>query len=101
MDAVRRYAAQHSRGRARAPARSRRTAIAEHVTPAYAQWLAFFREEYLPNTRTTLGASEFPDGAAYYAQQIRQYTTLDLTAEQIHRIGLDEVARIIAEMEKV
>jgi uncharacterized protein (DUF885 family) len=78
-----------------------RTAIAKHVTPAYAQWLAFFREEYLPNTRTTLGASEFPDGAAYYAQQIRQYTTLDLTAEQIHRIGLDEVARITAEMEKV
>jgi uncharacterized protein (DUF885 family) len=78
-----------------------RAAIAEHVTPAYAQWLAFFREEYLPNTRTTLGASEFPDGAAYYAQQIRQYTTLDLTAEQIHRIGLDEVARITAEMEKV
>ena len=78
-----------------------RTAIAEQVTPAYAQWLAFFREEYLPNTRTTLGASEFPDGAAYYAQQIRQYTTLDLTAEQIHRIGLDEVARITAELEKV
>ena len=78
-----------------------RTAIAEQVTPAYAQWLAFFREEYLPNTRTTLGASEFPDGAAYYAQQIRQYTTLDLTAEQIHRIGLDEVARITAEMEQV
>ncbi|UYH55799.1 DUF885 family protein [Qipengyuania sp. SS22] len=78
-----------------------RRAIAEQVTPAYAQWLAFFREEYLPNTRTTLGASEFPDGAAYYAQQIRQYTTLDLTAEQIHRIGLDEVARITAEMEQV
>ncbi|MEH6685507.1 MAG: DUF885 family protein [Qipengyuania sp.] len=78
-----------------------RAAIVEQVTPAYAHWLAFFREEYLPNTRTTLGASEFPDGAAYYAQQIRQYTTLDLTAEQIHRIGLDEVARITAEMEKV
>ena len=78
-----------------------RAAIAEQVTPAYSEWLAFFREEYLPNTRTTLGASEFPDGAAYYAQQIRQYTTLDLTAEQIHRIGLDEVARITAEMEQV
>ncbi len=78
-----------------------RTAIADSVTPAYARWLAFFRNEYLPNTRTTLGASELPDGAAYYAQQIRQYTTLDLTAEEIHRIGLDEVARITAEMEKV
>ncbi|MEP3143348.1 DUF885 domain-containing protein [Qipengyuania citrea] len=78
-----------------------RAAIEESVTPAYAEWLAFFREEYLPQTRTSLGASEFPDGAAYYAQQIRQYTTLDLSAEQIHRIGLDEVARITAEMEKV
>ena len=78
-----------------------REAIEQQVTPAYAKWLTFFREEYLPNTRTTLGASEFPEGAAYYAQQIRQYTTLDLTAEQIHEIGLAEVARIIAEMEKV
>ena len=78
-----------------------REAIAQQVTPAYAKWLTFFREEYLPNTRTTLGASEFPEGAAYYAQQIRQYTTLDLTAEQIHEIGLAEVARITAEMEKV
>ncbi len=76
-----------------------RAAIRESVTPAYAAWLAFFREEYLPNTRATLGASEFPDGPAYYAQQIRQYTTLDLTAEEIHQIGLDEVARITAEME--
>jgi uncharacterized protein (DUF885 family) len=78
-----------------------REAIEQHVTPAYAKWLTFFREEYLPNTRTSLGASEFPEGAAYYAQQIRQYTTLDLTAEQIHEIGLAEVARITAEMEKV
>ncbi len=77
-----------------------RAAIRDSVTPAYADWLTFWREEYLPNTRTTLGASEFPDGAAYYAQQIRQYTTLDLSAEEIHEIGLTEVARITAEMEK-
>ncbi|MBX7540698.1 DUF885 domain-containing protein [Qipengyuania sphaerica] len=77
-----------------------KAAIADAVTPAYAEWLAFFRSSYLPQTRTTLGASEFPDGAAYYAQQIRQYTTLDLTAEEIHQIGLDEVSRITAEMEK-
>ena len=78
-----------------------RAAIADRVTPAYGELLTFFRNDYLPNTRTTLGASEFPDGAAYYAQQIRQYTTLDLTAEEIHRIGLEEVARITAEMEAV
>ncbi|QYU68970.1 DUF885 family protein [Leptolyngbya sp. 15MV] len=78
-----------------------RAAIAEAVTPSYAALLTFFREEYLPATRTSLGASEMPDGRAYYAQQIREYTTLDLTAAQIHQIGLDEVARITAEMEKV
>ncbi|MBX7496080.1 DUF885 family protein [Qipengyuania sp. 6B39] len=77
-----------------------REAISESVTPAYADWLAFFRNEYLPQARTSLGASEFPEGAAYYAQQIRQYTTLDLSAEAIHTIGLEEVARITADMEK-
>ena len=76
-----------------------KAAIGHSVTPAYRELLEFFRETYLPQTRSTVGASEFPDGAAYYAQQIRQYTTLDLTAEEIHQIGLDEVARITAEME--
>ncbi|WP_284125478.1 DUF885 domain-containing protein [Parerythrobacter aestuarii] len=76
-------------------------AIQEAVTPAYAELLTFFREEYLPQTRTELAAEAMPDGPAYYAQQIRQYTTLDLSAEQIHQIGLEEVARITAEMAKV
>lgn len=78
-----------------------RRAITEAVTPAYAELLDFFRNEYLPQTRTTLAAEVMPDGKAYYAQQIRQYTTLDLTAEDIHQIGLSEVARITAAMEKV
>ena len=84
--------------RLRAAARS---AIGQHVTPAYAALLQFFRDEYLVRARSTIGASEFPEGRAYYAQQIRQYTTLDLTAEEIHAIGLEEVARITAEMEQV
>ncbi len=78
-----------------------RNAIEQAVAPAYRELLGFMGDEYLPNTRKTLGAREFPRGEDYYAQQIRQYTTLDLTAEQIHRIGLDEVARITAAMEKV
>ncbi|MEZ5682455.1 MAG: DUF885 domain-containing protein [Erythrobacter sp.] len=81
--------------------REGRAAIAEAVTPAYRDFLDFFRNEYLANTRTTLGASEFPDGAAYYEQQIREFTTLDLSAEEIHQIGLSEVARITAAMEEV
>jgi uncharacterized protein (DUF885 family) len=78
-----------------------RSAIEDAVTPAYARLLTFFREEYRPGTRTTLAANAMPEGPAYYAQQIRQYTTLDLTAEEIHKIGLSEVARITAEMEKI
>lgn len=75
--------------------------ISEKVAPAYARLLTFFREEYLPQTRNTLAAEAMPDGKAYYAQQIKQYTTLDLSADEIHKIGLAEVARITAEMEKV
>ncbi|MDG6078138.1 DUF885 family protein [Erythrobacter litoralis] len=78
-----------------------RAVIEGDVIPAYRNLLNFFRDEYLPATRTSLAASDLPDGEAYYAQQIRQYTTLDLTAEEIHQIGLEEVARITAEMEEV
>ncbi|MEO8364709.1 MAG: DUF885 family protein [Pseudoxanthomonas sp.] len=77
------------------------TAISERMVPAYAQLLRFFRDEYVPQARTTLAAEAMPDGKAYYRQQIREYTTLDLDPEQIHRIGLDEVARIQAEMDTI
>ncbi|HEX8412149.1 MAG TPA: DUF885 domain-containing protein [Thermoanaerobaculia bacterium] len=67
----------------------------------YRTFLDFFRKEYVPGARTTLAASELPNGRAYYAQKIREFTTLDLTAEQIHQIGLTEVERIGAEMRAV
>ena len=76
-----------------------RAAISEAVVPAYRELLAMFRSEYLPRTRTSLAATAMPDGRAYYQAMIRTYTTLDLTPEQIHAIGLGEVARIRAEME--
>ncbi|WP_374370686.1 DUF885 family protein, partial [Piscinibacter sp.] len=78
-----------------------RAAISEHVVPAFGTLLTFFRTEYVPNARTTLAAEAMPGGKDFYAQQIREYTTLDLSAEQIHRIGLEEVARIRAEMQEV
>lgn len=78
-----------------------RQAIGGSAIPAFRKLLAFYRDEYLPRARKTLAAEAMPDGKAYYAQQIRQYTTLDLTADDIHRTGLAEVARITAEMEKV
>ncbi|MXO74718.1 DUF885 family protein [Altererythrobacter aerius] len=78
-----------------------RAAISGSVVPAYSETLAFLRGEYLPRARKTLAAEAMPNGKAYYAQQLRQYTTLDMTPEQIHRTGLAEVARIEGEMGKV
>ena len=76
-----------------------RAALREAVVPAYRELLDMFRGEYLPRTRTTLAATAMPDGRRYYQAMIRAYTTLDMTPEQIHQIGLGEVARIRAEME--
>src|SRR3546814_16250171 len=56
--------------------------------------LTFFREEYVPNARDTLAAEAMPGGEAWYRQQIREYTTLDLDPDEIHAIGLREVDRI-------
>ncbi|QOW23218.1 DUF885 family protein [Lysobacter avium] len=78
-----------------------REAISQQVIPAYRTLLTFFHDEYVPGARTTLGASEMPGGDAFYRQQIREYTTLDLTPAQIHRIGLDEVERIQGEMDAI
>jgi uncharacterized protein (DUF885 family) len=78
-----------------------RAAVMEGAVVGYREFLDFFRNEYLPHARTTLGASELPDGRAYYKLKIREFTTLDLTPEEIHKIGLSEVARISAEMNAV
>jgi uncharacterized protein (DUF885 family) len=74
------------------------TAIGDRVLPSYTKLLKFFRDEYTPHARETLAAEALPDGVAFYRQQIREYTTLDLDPEAIHQIGLKEVARIDAEM---
>ena len=76
-------------------------AITGSVIPAFARLQTFFGEEYVPAARTTLAASAMPGGQAWYRQQIREYTTLDLSPEQIHQIGLDEVARIRGEMDAI
>jgi len=68
------------------------------IVPAYSKLLAMMREEYLKKARTTLAAAAMPDGEAFYQAQIEKHTTLTLTPQQIHDIGLREVARIDAEM---
>jgi uncharacterized protein (DUF885 family) len=75
-----------------------RSVIGGAVVPAYRRFDEFFRTEYLPATRTTVGIWDTPDGRAFYANRARYHTTTDLTPAQIHEIGLGEVARVHAEM---
>jgi uncharacterized protein (DUF885 family) len=73
-------------------------AIAKEVLPAYLRFARFLEVSYIPACREQPGISALPDGAKYYQFLIRRTTTTDLTAEQIHQIGLDEVKRDEAEM---
>ena len=74
--------------------------IAQSVMPAYGNLLGFIRDEYIPDTRTTLAARDLPDGDSFYRAQVREFTTTDMSPEEIHQLGLKEVARIDAEMQK-
>jgi uncharacterized protein (DUF885 family) len=76
-------------------------AIRNRVVPSFRELHDFVRDEYMPATRTTVGLSALPDGRAWYEFAVKSITTTDLTAEQIHEIGLAEVARIHREMETV
>jgi uncharacterized protein (DUF885 family) len=78
-----------------------RKAIVEEVLPAYAKLLAYLRDDYIPHARTTIGADKLPDGKAWYAAQVREFATVDQTPDQIHAIGLAEVAKIRAEMDAI
>jgi len=76
-------------------------AIRDQVLPAYRALLKFLREEYIPGAVKSLAAVDLPDGRAFYQSQIREYTTLDMAPEQVHTLGLAEVARITQEMEAI
>jgi uncharacterized protein (DUF885 family) len=80
---------------------SARRVIEGQVIPAYAKLLAYWRDDYVPHATNMLAAETLPDGAAYYRSKIREFTTLDLTPDQIHAIGLSEMTGIRAEMEAV
>jgi uncharacterized protein (DUF885 family) len=75
-------------------------AISEKVFPAYRRLLAYYTGEYFPLTTTELAATKLPDGEAYYRAQIHEFTTLDKSPEEIHQIGLQEVAKIRARMQE-
>lgn len=76
-------------------------AILDSVVPSYGMFAEFIEREYIPACRESLGASELPDGPDYYRWLIGQHTTLELSADQIHQVGLREVERIRTEMEAV
>lgn len=78
-----------------------RELLSSKVLPAYARLLAFVRDEYTPKARASTAWSALPDGKAWYAYRVRQSTTVALTPDEIHDIGLKEVARILAEMDGV
>jgi uncharacterized protein (DUF885 family) len=78
-----------------------RAVIERGIVPGYRALLDFVTTEYLPKARTTIAASELPQGREYYAYLVRDFTTLDVTPEAVHRKGQGEVARLRAEMADV
>lgn len=76
-------------------------AIRAGIVPAFERLASFLEREYLPACRETIAARDSRDGLAMYELSLRQHTTTDLSAEEIHAIGLDEVARIRSEMLEV
>ena len=78
--------------------RAGRTTVLNSAIEGYRRFLSFFQDEYYPNARQTTGASEYPNGNAYYQYRVNHFTTLELTPEEIHNIGLGEVERIKKEM---
>jgi len=87
---------EHERLRAEASA-----AIEQSVVPGYRRFGVFMADEYVPNCRASIGASALPGGRDFYRHSVRKFTTLDTTPEEVHRIGLAEVARIRGEMDKI
>ena len=73
-------------------------AIQHDVIPAYAKLLSFMRNEYMPGARNTIAAEDLPDGKAFYQSQILEYTTLDMSPDAIHALGLKEMASIHQQM---
>ncbi|MEN5114233.1 DUF885 domain-containing protein [Brevundimonas diminuta] len=77
-----------------------RRAVQDGVYPAYDQWRVFLRERYLPTATDGAGLWAMKDGARVYAADLVRHTTTTMSAEEIHRLGVSEVARIRAEMEE-
>ena len=75
--------------------------VINKINPAYQKLNTFLKDEYLPQSRDSIGLSDIPNGKAWYEYVARYHTTTDLTPNQIHEIGLKEVKRIRSEMEQI
>jgi len=75
--------------------------MVDRLISKFREVAAYVHDDYRPAARASSGIGDIPDGAAYYDHLIRKYTTTDMTADEIHNLGLKEVARLTAEMEKV
>jgi uncharacterized protein (DUF885 family) len=78
-----------------------REAVGQRIAPAMGKLADFVEREYLPASRTTMGWSQLPNGAAWYQQWVRSQTTTNLSPDEIHQMGLKEVARIQGELAKL
>ncbi|MCG8448098.1 MAG: DUF885 domain-containing protein, partial [Pirellulales bacterium] len=78
-----------------------RDAIASSVVPGYRKFRQFMEDEYVPQARGSIGASALADGRDFYRHRVRKFTTLDLSPEEVHNIGLAEVKRIRGEMDEI
>ena len=78
-----------------------RNLIINEINPAYEELNNFLKNDYLVNSRDSIGIKDIPDGKQYYEELARHYTTTDLTPDEIHDIGLKEIERIRGEMEEI
>lgn len=78
-----------------------RTLVEQKVLPLYQNFYDFMTKEYIPNARENIAASSLPNGAEFYENRVRYYTTLNMTSMQVHELGLKEVQRIRQEMEQI
>lgn len=74
--------------------------VDDEIVPAFHQLLAMLDDEYMSAAPEAVGCQQYPDGSAYYEAMVREHTTSDRTAEEIHRIGLDQVAMLTENMAK-
>ena len=78
-----------------------RSALVDNLAPGYQNLIAFMNDDIKNTSESAQGVHALPDGAAYYEYRLKSITTTDMSAEEIHQLGLDEVKRIRGEMEVI